>query len=202
MKFCLCPSSLRIWILSALLGTTACVHAPERAPSRAALQAARAEEAQRLVERANEFSSLGDHTRAEQYLNAALARGADEQRVLPLLVQACIADQRYRQAAQYLENYLRRHPARQDTRFLLASLHLALGEYELAKKELETVVTVDPGQAEAHFALAVLLRDELGDFAAADRHFRAYLEKRPNGPHAEEARGSLLITVPGNGSKS
>ena len=186
--------------LCVLLALTGCVRAAELPQSQAPSRAAELEAAERLIQRANAVSAMGDHTRAEQYLNAALARGADERQVLPLLVQACIADQRYRHAAQYLENSLRRHPARQDTRFLLASLNLALGEYELAKKELETVVAAEPRQAEARFALAVLLRDELADFAAADEHFRAYLRMRPSGPHAEEARGSLLIEVPRNGS--
>jgi hypothetical protein len=53
-----------------------------------------------------------------------------------------------------------------------------------------------PRHADAHYALAVLLRDELGNHSQADAHFRAYLELRPEGEHAEEASESLLEAMP------
>jgi len=159
------------------------------APAGASPPAASSDE---LVERARSFSAAGDHLRAEQYLSAALSQGADERRVLPLLLAACVADQRYRDGMQHVESYVRRHPREQGARFLLATLLLALGHFERGMQELEGVVAVAPRHAEAHYALAVVLRDQIGDAAAADRHFREYLRLRPEGGHVDEARGSLL----------
>ena len=149
-----------------------------------------------LLVQARAYERSGDYVRAEQYLSAALTAGANENRILPLQVRVCLADQRYRDAEQYLENYLRRHPTKQSARFLLATLHMALGHNELARRELARVVHEDPRQADAHFALATLLREQGLDYAEADTHFRAYLALNPEGPHAEEARGSLMTAVP------
>ena len=184
----------RLWALlfGASLGALGC-HAPA-APGAAApaLASERAASAADLVERARAFSAAGDQLRAEQYLSAALSQGADERRVLPLLLAACVADQRYRDGLQHVESYVRRHPRDYGARFLLATLELALGRFERGIAELEGVVAVAPRHAEAHYALAVVLRDQMQDADGADGHFRAYLRLRPQGSHAEEARGSLL----------
>ena len=186
----------RLCLAVALL-CSGCVRAQSNGP-RSSGQEERKRAAEPLIEQAEAFAAAGDNMRAEQYLTAALSQGADERRVLPLLVKACISDERYRSAAQYLEEYLRRHPSQQNARFLLASLHLALGQPDVAARELEVVLKTNPQHAEAHFALATLLRDSAASYAAADTHFREYLALRPDGVHAEEARGSLLIrlTVP------
>lgn len=176
----------------AVLGALACRSPAAPGAATPTLTSERAASAADLVERARVFSSAGDHLRAEQYFSAALAQGADERRVLPLLLAACVADQRYRDGLQHVESYVRRHPRDYGARFLLATLQLALGRFDRGIDELEGVVAVAPRHAEAHYALAVVLRDELGDAARADRHFRAYLRLRPGGSHAEEARGSLL----------
>lgn len=186
-------AAVRAAALAACLGAAGCLHAPGSAPApRAAVDSS----PEALIERAASFSAAGDHLRAEQYLSAALAQGADERRVLPLLLEQCIADQRYRDALQHVEAYVRRHPADPAARFLLASLLLALGHTEQALQALEAVLAAAPRHAEAHYALAVLLRDSVGDAEAADRHFREYLRLRPRGPHVEEARGSLLASLP------
>jgi tetratricopeptide (TPR) repeat protein len=184
----------RVGALACLAGLAALAcHAPA-APgaARPTLASERAASAGDLVERARAFSAAGDHLRAEQYLSAALSQGADERRVLPLLLASCVADQRYRDGLQHVESYVRRHPRDHGARFLLATLQLALGRFDRGIEELRGVVAVAPRHAEAHYALAVVLRDQLGDAAGADRHFRAYLSLRPSGAHAEEARGSLL----------
>jgi tetratricopeptide (TPR) repeat protein len=179
-------------VLFALPG---CVKAPNaQLESGAAPSGASSSEA--LIEQAAAFARVNDQLRAEQYLNAALLSGGDEERILPLLLGACVADQRYRDAVQYVENHLRRHPSRHAARFLLASLQLAIGQTELARKELQAVVAAVPDHGEAQYALAVLLRDDIGDHVEADRHFRQYLRLRPAGSHAEEARGSLLSSLP------
>jgi tetratricopeptide (TPR) repeat protein len=181
--------------LAALLGCAACTKAggtPLVAPAVAGGESS----ADSLIGQARSFARVGDYLRAEQYLNAALAQGAEEERVFPLLLRACIDDQRYREAVQHVEDHLRRHPARQGVRFLLATLLLSIGRPEQARKELESVVAADPAQADAHYTLALVLRDVAGDFGAADAHFREYLRLRPQGSHADAARGALLSSLP------
>lgn len=149
-----------------------------------------------LVERGKAFAAIGDTTRAEEYLAAALDQGADPQKVLPMLMQVCVQTGRYRSAIQHAENHLRKHPEDTRTRFVLGTLYAAIGEAKDAKSALETVVHERPDEAKAHYALAVLARDNDNDAVSADRHFREYLRVEPNGSHAEEARASLLKRMP------
>lgn len=156
----------------------------------------REESPQKLYERGRAFAQVGDYVRAEQYLSAALDAGADPKKALPLLLHVCIEGQRYRVALDFAEAHLRKHPEDQRLRFLVASLYAAVGDAPSARARLETLLRASPKQAEAHYALAVILRDELAEWEAADAHFRAYLELAPKGEHAEEARASLLQRVP------
>jgi tetratricopeptide (TPR) repeat protein len=191
------PLGSRLLVLALWLGgATACVKAPSEATALAPSAPAGPTAVTSLLEHARGFEAAGDHLRAEQYLNAALLQGAEERTVLPLLVRACVTDQRFRDAAQYLEDHLRRHPSDAGARLLLGSLLHSLGQAEPARRQLALVVAADPNRAEAQYALALVLRDDLGDVAEADRHFREYLRLRPLGEHAEEARGSLLSDVP------
>jgi Tfp pilus assembly protein PilF len=114
---------------------------------------------------------------------------------MPLILEACIRDQRFRAAIDHGQNYLKRHPNDHAVRLLMSSLHGVLGETDVARRELETVVEAEPNWSQAHYALAVLMRDELGDHAAADRHFREYLRLEPNGAHRAEAADSLLARI-------
>jgi Flp pilus assembly protein TadD len=149
----------------------------------------------RLVAEARAFWNVGDLTRAEQYFAAAIEAGGDETKIIPQLLSVCVQDGRYRVAITYAENHLRRHPSDVSARFVLGTLYAAVGEVPEARTELERVVLARPTEAQAHFALAVLVRDT-GDRVEADRHFREYLRLAPQGAHAEEARASLLHTVP------
>jgi Flp pilus assembly protein TadD len=79
---------------------------------------------------------------------------------------------------------------------LVGTLYAAIGKPEEAREHLERVVEKRPKHAEAHYALAVVLRDGENDLVGADRHFREYLKLQPDGPHADEARDSLLKDVP------
>jgi tetratricopeptide (TPR) repeat protein len=175
------------------LSATACVRAPN---TQLALSTEPPSIGPSLLQQARGFEAAGDHLRAEQYLNAALLQGAEERMVLPLLVAACVADQRYRDATQYLEDHLRRHPSDTSGRLLLGSLQHSLGQAEAARRQLWLVVSADPSRSDAHYALAIVLRDDLADVSGADQHFREYLRLSPDGEHAEEARGSLLLEVP------
>jgi tetratricopeptide (TPR) repeat protein len=150
----------------------------------------------KLVVRGRAFASVGDLTRAEQYLSAALDVGGDPAVLLPQLLTVCIEANRYRVAIAYASPWLERHPGDRKLRFVVASLRTNVGDALGARADLERLVTDGPNDPRAHFAYAVLLRDYLGDVAEADGHFRAYLRLDPNGPHAEEARSALLRTVP------
>jgi uncharacterized protein HemY len=150
----------------------------------------------KLVDRGRAFASVGDATRAEEYLSAALDQGADPKDVLPLLLEVCISTGRYWSAIQHAENQVRKHPDDTRTRFVLGTLYAAVGENKVARTELEQVVEARPNDSRAHYALAVLARDAINDPVTADAHFREYLRLEPNGAHAEEARASLLKRVP------
>lgn len=150
---------------------------------------------EKLVDRGRAFAAVGDSTRAEEYLAAALQRGARPERVMPVLLSVCVRDGRYRSAIFYAENHLRAHPSDVATRFVLGTLYAAIGEAPRAKEHLTRVVEATPNEARAHYALAVLMRDQQ-DPIGADRHFREYLRLAPEGAHAEEARASLLTRIP------
>ena len=152
--------------------------------------------ADKLIDRGKAFASVGDTTRAEQYFAAAMASGADERVVIPLLLTVCARDGRYRVAIQYAEGYLKEHPGDLRVRFVLGTLYAAVSEPDAARDALRVVVDARPEDADAHFALGVLLRDSDHDYAGADRQFREYIRLKPRGPHAEEAQASLLKSVP------
>jgi uncharacterized protein HemY len=150
----------------------------------------------KLLDRGKAFAAMGDHTRAEEYLAAALDQGADPREVLPLLLNVCVQTGRYRSAIQHAENHLRKHPDDVRTRFVVGTLYAAIGETKDAKANLETVVMARPDDAKAHYTLGILARDSENDVIGADKHFREYLRIEPNGSHAEEARASLLKRMP------
>lgn len=151
---------------------------------------------ERLVERGKAFAAIGDLTRAEDYLAAAIDQGADSKEILPLLMDVCVRGGRYRSAIQHAEAHLRKYPHDHGTRLVMGTLYAALGEGREAKTALEQVVVEHPDDAQAHYVLAVVARDSENDVIAADRHFREYLRIEPNGAHAEEARASLLKRMP------
>lgn len=185
------------WLCAAVcFGTFGCGPATPAERAQQDLQTFRRESTEdKLIERGRAFAAVGDHTRAEEYLAAALEQGADPKKVLPQLLEVCVQTGKYRSAIQHAENHLRRHPDDVRTRFVVGTLYAAIGETKDAKRELQTVVQTRPNEARAHYALAVLARDEQ-DAISADRHFREYLRIEPNGTHAEEARASLLKKVP------
>jgi tetratricopeptide (TPR) repeat protein len=149
----------------------------------------------RLLARGKAFHAIGDYTRAEQYYAAALNQGAAEKEVLPLLLRVCIQSTRYQVAIDYALPVLQRHPDDWRLRLIVASLYTAVGQPGRARDHYERVVKQEPNEPSARYGLAVLLRDEFHDRAAADKHFREYLRVAPEGPHAEEAKGSLLKDV-------
>lgn len=179
----------------AMLG---CVHAETQADKlRDDLATMKAEHSvDRLVARGRAFASVGDLTRAEQYLAAALEVGGDPAAILPELLRVCIAANRFRVAITYAEPWLGRHPEDTKLRFVVAALRSTVGDWAGARDDLEQLVTEAPSDANVRFAYAKLLHDQLGDRSAADVQFRAYLALDPGGPHVDEARADLLQVVP------
>jgi tetratricopeptide (TPR) repeat protein len=151
---------------------------------------------EKLHARGRAYAQIGDYTRAEQYLAAALDAGAKPEAVLPMLMKVCLAEQRYRAAVNYAEPVLRKHPHDFRLRFVVGSLYAAIGETVAAREHLVQVAREKPEYAEVHFAMGMLALEGDGDPVAADPHFREYLRLEPKGLHAEEARGYLLKTVP------
>jgi tetratricopeptide (TPR) repeat protein len=182
-------------LLLAALSASAC--APAGAPHtvEGARELRRGPSTEQLVDRGRAFAAVGDATRAEQYLSAALQTGADPRTVLPALLSACIQSRRYRVAAEYVAEYLRRDPDDVSLRLLHGLLEAAVGDRAVALREYESVLKVRPEDSESHYAMAVLLRDAMDDAAGADEHFRAYLRIAPDGAHAAEARASLIEHV-------
>jgi tetratricopeptide (TPR) repeat protein len=149
----------------------------------------------KLVARGAALAQIGDLTRAEQYLAAALDEGADPSVVLPKLLRICISAGHQRAAINYAAPQLRKHPGDVWLRFVVAELRALTGDTAGARSDLERVVAAEPLSSAPHLAMARLLRDQLGDVITADREFRAYLRLAPDGEHAEEARASLLQAV-------
>jgi tetratricopeptide (TPR) repeat protein len=177
------------------IGLAGCAHTPvEKAEADMATMQAETSK-KNLVDRGRAFAAVGDLTRAEEYLAAAIDQGAHHKDVLPLLLDVCVRGGRYRSAIQHAENHLRRFPHDHGTRLVVGTLHAALGESREARSALELVVEARPDDAQAHYVLAVVARDD-EDVIGADRHFREYLRLQPTGTHAEEARASLLRRMP------
>ncbi|XYH94735.1 tetratricopeptide repeat protein [Sorangium sp. So ce1128] len=186
----------RVALLAMLLVGVACAttRSEELAEGVATMKAEHS--ADKLVARGRAFAAVGDYTRAEQYLAAALDAGAEPRVVLPILLKVCVAEKRYHVAIDYAEPVLKKRPDDHHLRFIVGSLHAAISETKAAREQFETLLEKMPAHAEAHYALALLLQNKDRDPAAAARHFRAYVQLKPDGPHAEEARGSMTEVSP------
>lgn len=149
-----------------------------------------------LYERGRAFAMIGDLTRGEQYLSAALEHGADPQKVLPPLVHICVEAGRYRVAADYMHAYTGAAGESADLHLLYGLLEAAIGDVVVARREYETAIRIHPDDSAVHFALAVLLRGALVDADGSNAEFREYLRLAPHGEHAAEARAALVSGAP------
>ena len=145
---------------------------------------------QRLLRDGLAFAARGDDIRAEQYLSAAITRGAPAERVLPALVRVCVRSSRYGTALLHVRRALARQHVAPGLRLLAASLFLAADQDERGRAELERVVDEEPELALAHFALGSLLA-EAGEAAPARHHLDTYLDLAAAGPHASDAERLL-----------
>lgn len=154
--------------------------------------------AETLFDRGRAYAFVGDQTRAEDYLTAALDAGGDPRKIMPLLLDVCIKAGRYRSAIQHGEDQLRKHPNDGQTRLMVGALYVALNEPQKAKEQLEIVIdkpSPDLLHGDAHYYLGVISRDD-HDPVEADKHFREYLRIEPHGSHVQEAQDALLKEVP------
>jgi Tfp pilus assembly protein PilF len=148
-----------------------------------------------LLERGRAYVELGDSTRAEQYLIAALGAGAEPEAVVPYLLKACIAAGHLRLAAEHAEAQLARAPGDSKLRFLTGAIQASLGNKATAREHLAHAAEQLPKDPEVQFAVAAFFRDDLGDKVGADPYFRDYLKLMPKGKYAAEARASLMERV-------
>jgi tetratricopeptide (TPR) repeat protein len=167
------------------------------APAQKPAETARAQlkDSQLLVERGRAYGELGDYTRAEQYLGAALSAGARPDAVLPHLLSACVGAGHLRLASEYAEQQLARDPANAHLRFLTGALHAQLGNRATARHHLEQAAAELPNDPNVQFSVATFFRDDLHDRVDADPYFRGYLNLAPKGEHANEAEASLMERV-------
>lgn len=182
--------------LATAVAATACAPRPAARIEAGMATMEREQKADKLLARGRAFAEVGDLTRAEQYLAAALDAGAPADATLPLLIHVCTEAQRFRVAITYAENQLRTHPGDLKLRFLVGTLYAGIRDGAAAKAAFEAVIAGDPTHADAQFALASVLRETLADPVGADEHYREYLRLAPRGPHADEARASLLKSLP------
>lgn len=182
--------------ISFVLLVTACGGPPSPGtdPARTLAIMKKAEAPDKLVTDGRAFAAIGDTTRAEEYFTTAIAHGADEAKVVPLIVEVCVRDGRWELAIDHASRYTRKHPNDVRMRYVLGTLYAAIGDASHARSELEFVVQAKPNDPEPHWALAKVLHDEAKDPASADGQFREYLRLAPTGSHAEEARAE--ITTP------
>jgi Tfp pilus assembly protein PilF len=151
----------------------------------------KAEQPSKLLADGRAFAAVGDTTRAEQYFAMAIQRGADEAKVVPLIVQVCVRDGRLELAIDYASRFAQKHPNDLRMRYLLGTLYAGVGDPGRARRELEFVVRAKPNDPEPHWALAKVLLNQAKDPTLADTEFREYLRLAPTGAHADEARASL-----------
>ena len=180
------PSSARLLVLVPLLACGPSLATDAEEPPGDPIASVDASE---LFQRGVALAQRGDHIRAEQYLSAAIARGAPEARVLPVLLRVCIAGSRLRMALSYAQPYLLEHPNDWSLRYLVASIHRALGETTEATESLERVVAAVPDEPAPHYLLGVLLAEH--DEHGAREHLERYLELDPSGPRAGAAAEAL-----------
>ena len=115
--------------------------------------------AELLLKRGRAFASAGDTIRAEQYLVAAMRRGAEDHEVAPVLIGTCIRGQRYRAALAHTERFVRRHPRDIQLRQLSAVLYMATGSPHRAEAALRKVVEDHPDEPRPRKLLAMAERE-------------------------------------------
>ncbi len=143
-----------------------------------------------LVERGRRFTAVGDLTRASQYYEAALQRGAEPREVEPALVEVLVRQGRLGHARQRAERHVRRYPDAWRMRVVLATILEAQGEPERAIDQLRRALRTAPDAPLPHFLLGTLLArgDRTDRLEEARAALQRYLALAPDGRHAGEVR--------------
>ncbi len=177
----------RLWVLLAVVGCGPSLGvANEEPPTDPILEVS----GEQLFTRGVALARQGDLIRSEQYLSAAISRGAPTDRVLPLLLRVCVEGSRLQAALAYAREELGRHPENWSLRYVVASLQRALGRLEAAEANLLRVIERVPEEANPHYLLA-MVRRELGLRDHARSHLNAYLDLAPSGDYAASAEEAL-----------
>ncbi len=147
--------------------------------------------AKELYTRGVQMRQAGDLVRAEQYLGAAITRGYDPERALPIILDVCIKATRYHAALRYAQAHLLRNPGAWRLRYVAAMLHVAVGDTVQARRQLERVVQGAPLLAAPHFELGRLYAQMPKRKRKARKELSRYLKLSPSGRFASEAHAWL-----------
>lgn len=124
------------------------------------------------------YFNAGDLDRARPHLDASLA--AEPDRFEALVYRGAIAAERgdRRKAVSILERAIAVEPESALPRFALGAFHALRGEWSRARPHLVAALEREE-TLQAHFFLGQI-ESEMGDLAAAIRHFRTVLEADPS----------------------
>jgi len=136
------------------------------------------------------FARRGDLVRAQQYLSASMAKGFDEQVVVPELVKVCIASSRLRAALAFAEPYVARHPQDAGMQYVVGTIHMALGNLEEASMHLDGALRSRSLMQDALFSLALVAKAR-GQISMARENLEKYLARNPKGRYANRAKSML-----------
>jgi tetratricopeptide (TPR) repeat protein len=149
-----------------------------------------------LVASGEGFEDARDYRSAEEAYSAALEAGADVDSTLPKLVRVSVACKDFLPALHHAKAALARRPRDPNLKFTVGALYAVMGARELAREHLESAAAVRALDGDLQYSVAAIFRDDLGNRGLARRYFEAYLKVQPHGPHASEARASLLASNP------
>jgi tetratricopeptide (TPR) repeat protein len=144
-----------------------------------------------LVERGQRALAEGDGARAEQYLSFAIERGASIDRVLPMLLSACIAGDRLETALVHAERHRDAVADPGGLDVLITALHLALGQRERAIEVADEAIERGHAPALTFYLRGAARAGQGGDARRARADFKRYLTLAPDGRYRAEARRTV-----------
>ncbi len=136
------------------------------------------------------YANAGDSVRAQQYLSAALLKGAPESVVIPQLVRVCISGSRLRAALQYAQPYVEKHPDDSGMQYVVGAIHRALGDVKEAQVYLHRALNAEKPMEEAAYELSLVGKD-LGDVVMQEKFLSMYVERNPKGRYALRSKHRL-----------
>lgn len=137
------------------------------------------------------FSTVGQHARAIERFEQALARKPDDVRVLFALGNTARALGMTGPAEEFFRRVLVQEPERLEALVNLANLLRSQGHFSSARALLKPALARNPDSAELWLTLGSVYR-ETGDHARADQHYREALIRQPNYPAALGNLADLL----------